>query len=95
MKDSKIKTYWLEQSAKANMLGHEFYVNCDSHAFAGKVVDVELDQYLVFEGCKWVFSTGELSAKAWDTAEKIPNPGGYWRVAISKIESFGDLVKKL
>ena len=88
-KSQALKDYWLGISAQANVLGHSLYINCDSHAFAGRIVDVEMDQYLVIEGCKWVFSTGALNAGKWDTAEDLP--AGVWRVNIAKIESFGNL----
>lgn len=93
MKKQDWKAYFLDASQKAEMLGHSLYFNCDSHAFAGRVIDVEMDTYLVIEKAQWVFETGALGDKKWNEAEKLPS--NYVRLAISKIESWGDLHRPL
>ncbi len=93
MKKQTLKEFWIEASQKAECLGHSLYFNCDSHAFAGRVIDVEMDTYLVLEKAKWVFETGKLDANKWDMAEALPSD--YVRVAIAKIESWGDLHRPL
>ncbi len=92
-KTQSLKNYFIDASKKAEMLGHSLYFNCDSHAFAGRVIDVEMDTYLVIERAQWVFETGAMSDKAWAKAEKLPSD--YVRLAISKIESWGDLHRPL
>lgn len=89
MQKQSLKQYFIEASNRAEVLGHELYFNCDSHAFAGRVVDVEMDMFLVIEGAKWVSETGPINDNKWASAE--PLPSGFWRVAISKIESWGDM----
>lgn len=88
-----LKDYFVTASKQAEVLGHELYFNCESYAFAGRVIDVEMDKYLVIEGAKWVFDTGKIDAKTWELAEKVPS--NYWRIAIEKIESWGDMHRKL
>lgn len=84
--------YWIARSKECEVLGHSLYVLCGSYAYAGRVIGVEKDAFVVLEGAKWVFETGDFSKQTWDSAEAPQS--GIWRFAIDKVESFGNLGRK-
>jgi hypothetical protein len=92
MTKQTLKQYFMDRAACAEVMGHALYFNCDSFAYTGRVVDVEMEKYIVLEDAMWVFETGEFSTNKWGNAERVPS--GYYRIAIDKIEGFGDFERE-
>ena len=60
---------------------------CTNYIYTGKLIGVN-DSFVLLEGAKIVYETGELTSKIWKDAQALPNQ---WYVMTSAIESFGIL----
>jgi len=68
------------------LLGQNVQLWCLNYIYAGKLTGVNKDD-VVLENAHLVYETGELNAKSFKDAQKLP--GEEWRVRTSVIESYG------
>lgn len=75
----------VEGEGLAALLGENVLLFCVNYFYAGKLVGVN-DKYVQLEDASIVFETGELIAKTFKDAQKLP---AVWYVQTAAIESFG------
>ena len=66
------------------LLGEKVVLFCLNYIYAGKLTGVN-DKDVLLEDASIVYETGELTAKAWRDAQKLPHP---LYVKTSAIESY-------
>lgn len=67
------------------LLNENVLLLCSSYFYAGKLIGVN-DTCVLLENAQIVYETGELSAKTYKDAQKLPGP---WYIQLSHIESYG------
>jgi len=80
-----VKVEEVEGEGLLAFMGQPIALFCMNYIYAGTVVGVN-DQFVKLENAAIVYETGELTAKAWKDAQKLP---GEHYVMLSAIESFG------
>ena len=69
----------------AALLGENVLVMCMNYHYAGKLIGVN-DSCILLDEASIVYETGELTAKTYKDAQRLP---AQWYVQTSAIESFG------
>ena len=69
-----------------SLLGENIWVWCVNYIYAGKLTGVS-EKDIILADAKVVYSTGDLSADSFETAETVPTGTLYIRT--SAIESYG------
>lgn len=75
----------VEGEGLAALLGEKVILLCMNYFYAGKLVGVN-DKFVQLEDAMIVYETGELTAKTFKDAQKLPS---VWYVQASSIESYG------
>jgi hypothetical protein len=76
------------QDSFAKVEGKDLVFFCARYAYCGHILKINED-YVVLEGAKLPFETGEFNTKEWKSIDKFPN--GRWSVMLAAVESFGIL----
>ena len=80
------REYFIALSVEAKLRGQEVMIKAASFNYAGHITDIIADRFVVLEGAKYVFDTGEFTG---DWADAQPVPSGKWQVFLDAMESFG------
>lgn len=75
----------VEGEGLAALLGEKVILLCMNYFYAGKLVGVN-DKFVQLEDAMIVYETGELTAKTFKDAQKLP---ATWYVQTQSIESYG------
>lgn len=75
----------VEGEGLMKLLGQNVALFCLNYIYAGTLTGVNEDCVLL-DNASIVYETGELTAKTWKDAQKLPGP---WCVALGAIESYG------
>jgi hypothetical protein len=76
----------VEGEGLAALLGENVLLFCMNYFYTGKLVGVNTE-FVQLENAQIVYETGELCAKAFKDAQKLP--GDVWYVQAKSIESYG------
>ena len=80
-----VKVTEVEGEGLTALLGENVLVMCMNYHYAGRLVGIN-DSCILLEDASIVYETGELTAKTFKDAQKLPSS---WYVQLNSIESFG------
>jgi len=85
-----VKVEEVDDEGLIALIGENVMLFCLNYIYTGTLVGVN-EKCVILDEATIIFETGDLKAKGWKDAERLP--GRQWYVQVEAIESFGALKK--